>query len=41
MFRGLTGTPIRRIALANSIFAEAEPEPFTFANLRTKSLVRI
>src|SRR6478672_906763 len=38
MLRGLTGTPMRRIALANSSFAEAEPEPFTLANLTTKSL---
>ena len=39
MFRGLTGTPMRRIALANNSFAEAEPEPFTLANLMTKSLM--
>ncbi len=39
MLRGLTGTPIRRIALANSVFAEAEPEPLTLANLTTKSLI--
>src|SRR5207237_4826458 len=38
MLRGLTGTPIRRIALAKSSFAEAEPEPFTFANFTTKAL---
>src|SRR5688572_5643398 len=38
MLRGLTGTPMRRIALAKSALAEAEPEPFTFANLMTKSL---
>src|SRR4051812_15583267 len=39
ILRGLTGTPMRRIALANSSFADAEPEPLTFANLTTKSLV--
>src|SRR5450432_3512150 len=38
MLRGLTGTPMRRIALAKSAFAEADPEPFTLANLTTKSL---
>jgi hypothetical protein len=41
MLRGLTGTPMRRIALANSSFAEAEPEPLTLANLMTKSLVAV
>src|SRR4051794_17395552 len=40
ILRGLTGTPMRRIALANSALAEAEPEPFTLANLMTKSLKR-
>src|SRR5690242_9265435 len=39
MLRGLTGTPMRRMAFANSSFAEAEPEPLTFANLTTKSFV--
>src|SRR3954471_7641332 len=39
MLRGLTGTPMRRMALAKSAFADAEPEPLTFANLTTKSLV--
>src|SRR5688572_7903212 len=38
MLRGLTGTPMRRIAFANNSLAEAEPEPLTFANLTTKSL---
>src|SRR5215475_4471696 len=38
MLRGLTGTPMRRIDFANSVFALADPEPFTFANLMTKSL---
>ena len=38
MLRGLTGTPMRMIAFANSVLAEAEPEPFTLANLTTKSL---
>src|SRR5213079_3145441 len=40
MLRGATGTPMRRIDLANSRFADAEPEPFTLANLTTKSLMR-
>ena len=39
MLRGLTGTPMRRIARANSSFADAEPEPLTLANLTTKSLI--
>jgi hypothetical protein len=39
MFRGLTGTPMRSIAFANNSFADAEPEPFTLANLITKSLM--
>src|SRR5690349_8610023 len=38
ILRGLTGTPMRRIAFANSSFADAEPEPLTLANLTTKSL---
>src|SRR5262245_51546237 len=38
MLRGLTGTPMRRMAFANSSLAEADPEPLTFANLTTKSL---
>src|SRR3982751_1550139 len=38
MLRGLTGTPMRNIAFANSSFADAEPEPLTLANLTTKSL---
>jgi hypothetical protein len=38
MLRGETGTPIRMIDLANSSFADAEPEPLTLANLTTKSL---
>ena len=29
MLRGLTGTPMRRIALANNSFAEADPDPLT------------
>ena len=36
---GLTGMPMRNIAFANILLALAEPEPFTFANLITKSLV--
>src|SRR5262245_10622814 len=39
ILRGETGTPIRRIDLANSSFAEADPEPFTLANLTTKALM--
>src|SRR5688500_20320437 len=38
MLRGETGIPMRRKLLANSSFAEAEPEPLTLANLMTKSL---
>src|SRR2546426_1046211 len=38
MLRGETGTPMRRMAFAKSSFAEAEPEPFTLANLTTKAL---
>ncbi len=37
IFFGATGTPIRKIALAKSALALAEPEPFTLANLITKS----
>ena len=32
---------MRRIALAKSPLAEADPEPLTLANLTTKSLMRI
>src|SRR5215475_8647877 len=39
MLRGLTGTPMRMMAFANSSLAEAEPEPLTLANLTTKSLI--
>src|SRR6266498_18361 len=38
MLRGETGTPIRKIALAKSSLADAEPEPFTLANLTTKAV---
>src|SRR5229473_4505170 len=38
MLRGETGMPMRRNDLANSSFADAEPEPLTLANLMTKSL---
>jgi len=34
MLRGLTGTPMRRMARANSSLALADPEPLTFANVR-------
>src|SRR6266496_3906873 len=40
MLRGATGTPMRRIDLAKSRFADADPEPFTLANFTTKSLTR-
>src|SRR5690349_10376714 len=40
ILRAATGTPMRRIALANRPFADAEPEPLTLANLTTKSLMR-
>src|SRR5947207_9699905 len=40
ILRAATGTPIRRIARANKPFADADPEPLTFANLTTKSLTR-
>ena len=39
IFFGVTGTPIRNTALVNSAFADAEPVPFTFANLITKSFI--
>ncbi len=38
MLRELAGIPIRRIDLANSELALAEPDPLTLANLTTKSL---
>src|SRR5438093_10431660 len=38
MLRELAGIPIRRIDLANRELALAEPDPFTLANLTTKSL---
>src|SRR5215216_2149283 len=38
IFRGETGMPMRKIERAKSSLAEAEPEPFTLANLTTKSL---
>src|SRR5687768_12420886 len=41
MLRGETGIPMRRKLFAKSSFADAEPEPFTFANLMTKSLVAV
>jgi len=40
MLRGVDATPILSTALANSAFALAEPDPFTLANLTTKSLTR-
>ena len=41
MLRAATGTPMRRIDLANSALALAEPEPLTLANLTTKSLTLV
>src|SRR6266849_691644 len=38
MLRELAGIPIRRIDLAKSALALAEPDPLTLANLTTKSL---
>src|SRR5260370_37081595 len=38
ILRELAGIPIRRIDLANSELALAEPDPLTLANLTTKSL---
>src|SRR5437899_7279745 len=38
MLRELAGIPIRRIDLANSALALADPDPLTLANLTTKSL---
>ena len=37
MLRGLTGTPMRSTARANSSLALAEPEPLTLAKRTTKS----
>ena len=37
MLRGDTGTPMRRMARANSSLALAEPEPLTLAKRTTKS----
>src|SRR5258705_4670637 len=41
ILRVATGTPIRRMERANNSFADAEPEPFTLANLTTKSFVAL
>src|SRR3984885_9225702 len=38
MLRAATGTPMRRIDLPNRALALADPDPFTLANLTTKSL---
>src|ERR1700724_4483255 len=38
ILRELAGIPIRRIDLANSALALADPDPLTLANLATKSL---
>src|SRR3982751_1932471 len=39
MLRAATGTPIRITERANRPLALAEPDPFTLANLTTKSLI--
>jgi hypothetical protein len=39
MLRDATGTPMRSTQRANNSLALADPEPLTFANLTTKSLV--
>ena len=39
MFFGLIGTPMRNMALLNSLLALADPVPFTLANLMTNMLV--
>jgi hypothetical protein len=39
MLREAIGTPMRRNERAKSRLALAEPEPFTLANLMTKSFV--
>jgi hypothetical protein len=39
IFFAVTGIPIRKTALVNSAFADADPVPFTLANLTTKSFV--
>src|SRR5690606_14256993 len=41
MLRGLTGTPMRRMARAKSSLADADPDPLTLANLTTKSLTAV
>ena len=41
IFFGVTGTPIRKTALVNKALADADPVPFTFANLTTKSFIGI
>src|SRR5262249_44552112 len=41
ILRELAGIPIRRIDLANSALALAEPDPLTLANLTTKSLTLV
>src|SRR5436309_913838 len=41
ILRVAMGTPARRIQRANNSLADAEPEPFTLANLTTKSLVAL
>src|ERR1700758_4636466 len=41
MLRELAGMPMRRIDRANRPLALAEPDPFTLANLTTKSLMLV
>src|ERR1700679_2250736 len=40
MLRGVAGMPMRSTDFANNVFALAEPDPLTLANLTTKSLTR-
>src|SRR6201990_3314086 len=41
MLRAATATPMRMMDFAKSPLAEADPEPFTLANLTTKSLTAV
>src|SRR5690349_21510686 len=41
MLRADTGTPMRMMDFAKRPLAEAEPDPFTLANLTTKSLTAV
>ena len=41
IFFGVTGIPIRKIALVKKALADAEPVPLTFAKRITKSFIDI